>query len=146
MEHAWSPAPARVNRKGGADLEPATAGRGAMVCFLWRPARLLGFPLAGLATLLIGLDPGAADASGDPRGGVSVAQVRRTPAVKKGRAVNCSLLANDGYLFHRNGGPVTTILSREGRSPRMTFRICRISSRRGAIATARRPGYLATST
>ena len=26
---AWSPAPARVKRKDGADLEPATAGRGA---------------------------------------------------------------------------------------------------------------------
>jgi hypothetical protein len=81
--YEWSmlgPQPARMNRKGGADLEPATAGGGADAC-----------------------------------------------------------------LFHRNGGPVTTILSREGKSPRMTVRMCRISSRRDARrgAIARRPRHLA---
>jgi hypothetical protein len=61
---------------------------------------------------------------------------------RKAVQTNCSLLATMGACFHRNGGPVTTILSREGRSPRMTFRMCGISSRRGAMA--RRPGHPAT--
>ena len=48
---------------------------------------------------------------------------RNVSLVEKGRAVNLLLAGDDGCLFHRDGGPVTTILSREGRSPRMTFRM-----------------------
>ena len=133
--------------------EPATAAAAPMVCFLWRPARLVGFP------------PGSSSRRVSQPGGLYVPRQQTVTFHLEGcrfrrsarRRQRCAgppdardreRPSSELLLVLRNGGPVTTILSHEGRSPRMTFRMCRISSRRGTQrgALARQPGHLATST
>jgi hypothetical protein len=150
------PSASPSDRKGGADLEPPTASRGADGLFFsgglpgW-----LGSPwelVEESVTTWWFVRTTPADRN-VLLGGVPLPEIReeasalRRSADARARERLCSkllLAGDDGCLFHRNGGLVTTVLSREERSPRMTFRMCRISSRRGAIATARRR-YLATS-
>ena len=153
MEQSWSPAPAQGIRKGGADLEPATAGRGADGLFFscGRPGWLGSPPGACRGechNLFVHTTPADRNVS-LWRGALpeirEEASALRRSARRGGRERPCSkllLAGDDGCPFQRNGGLVTTMLSREGRSLRMTFRMCRISSRRGARsgALARRQG------
>ena len=120
--------------------------------FLLRPARLVGFPPGACRgechNLFVHTTPADRNVS-LWRGALpeirEEASALRRSARRGGRERPCSkllLAGDDGCPFQRNGGLVTTMLSREGRSLRMTFRMCRISSPRGAMA--RRPGHLAT--
>jgi len=141
--------------QGWRGLRAGPPAAAPMDCFLWRPARLVGFPLGACrreSHNLVVCTPRQQTVT-VYSGGVPLPETREeaSPSRRSARRTrprkavqkNCSLLATKGACSPE-WRAVTTILSGDGRSPRMTFRMCRISSRRGA--TARRPEHLARST
>lgn len=124
--------PQRQPERVAPTYEPPTVAAAPMVCFLcpvgWVPPGSLSRRVSQPGGLYIPRQQTVTFHSEGCRFRRSARRRQRCagPPDARGRERPRSkllLAGDDGCLFHRDGGPVTTILSREGRSPRMTFRM-----------------------